>query len=341
MEIVSVLAQPLTRRYQHLNWIIRSIAYCMVAFTFLYLINNYLNVWRDWPGVANYFFSSNDQTEASSILAWLQLLSYVVIFPVVVYRMITTPDRRMIEDSNRLSSWSEYVIRAAFWSIVVIGLMDGLISWMRVEDLLTVVFGDELGTNLGKATFRGTYVHYPLIVISAVLAYRFKTISVSWLALLVVFSEAWIVVARFIFSYEQTLMGDLVRFWYAGLFLFSAAFTLREEGHVRVDVLYAQRSVRYKAIVNTVGVFLLAYPLCWIILSLGLWEKNSILNSPLLNFEISQSSYGLFIKYIMAAFLVVFAVSMLLQFSSYLLKHVAILTGEVEASDEQHDEVVG
>ena len=341
MEIVSVLPQPLTRRYQQLNWIIRSIAYSMVAFTFLYLINNYLIVWREWPGVANYFLSSNDQSDSSAVLAWLQLLSYVLIFPIVLFRTISTPDRRMIDDSYRLTRWAEYVIRAAFWSIVVIGLMDGLISWIRVENLLTVVFGDELGTNLGKATFRGSYVHVPLILLCLVLAYRFKTISVAWLALLVVFAEAWIVVARFIFSYEQTLMGDLVRFWYAGLFLFSAAFTLREEGHVRVDVLYAQRSIRYKAIVNTVGVFVLAYPLCWIILSLGMWEKNSILNSPLLNFEISQSSYGLFIKYIMAAYLVVFAVSMLLQFSSYLLKHVAILVGEVEANDEQHDDVAG
>ncbi|MDX1475888.1 MAG: TRAP transporter small permease subunit [Reinekea sp.] len=341
MEIVSVLAQPLTRRYQQLNWIVRSIAYAMVCFTFIYLLNNYLNVWRDWPGVANYFFTSNEQADGAAVYAWLQLASYVLIFPYVIYRTKSTPDRLMIEDSQRWTRWSEYVIRAAFWAILIIGLMDGLISWMRVEDLLTVVFGDELGTNLGKATFRGTYVHYPLIAISLVLAYRFKTISVSWLALLVVFAEAWIVVARFIFSYEQTLMGDLVRFWYAGLFLFSAAFTLREEGHVRVDVLYAQRSIRYKAIVNTVGIFFLAFPLCWIILTMGMWEKNSILNSPLLNFEISQSSYGLFIKYIMAAYLVVFAVSMLLQFCSYLLKHVAILTGEVEASDDHHDDVAG
>jgi TRAP-type mannitol/chloroaromatic compound transport system permease small subunit len=34
-------------------------------------------------------------------------------------------------------------------------------------------------------------------------------------------------------------MGDLVRFWYAALFLFASAYTLLEEGHVRVDVFYA------------------------------------------------------------------------------------------------------
>ena len=77
----------------------------------------------------------------------------------------------------------------------------------------------------------------------------------------------------------------------------------------------------------------------WVILAMGMWESTSIINSPLVNFEISQSSYGLFIKYLMAGFLVVFAVSMLLQFCSYLLKNIAILTGEVEASDDRQDDV--
>jgi TRAP-type mannitol/chloroaromatic compound transport system permease small subunit len=311
----------------------------VVALTFIYLINNYLNVWRDWPGVAGYFFADSEP-DGSAVLAWLQLLSYLLIVPVVAARMFMTQSTMMIYDSDRLSRWADYVIRAAFWSIVLIGLIDGLLSWMRVEGLLPVIFSDEMSANLGKSSYRGTFVHYPLVLLSMVLAYRFKTISVSWLALLVVFAEAWIVVARFIFSYEQTLMGDLVRFWYAGLFLFASAYTLKQEGHVRVDVLYAHQSPTYKAWVNSIGVFLLAYPLCWIVLTMGMWERTSIINSPLYNFEISQSSYGLFIKYLMAAFLVVFVVSMLLQFSSYLLKHVAILTGEVEVDDDHHEEPV-
>ena len=48
-----------------------------------------------------------------------------------------------------------------------------------------------------------------------------------------------IVLARFVFAYEQTFMGDLVRFWYAALFLFASAYTLKEDAHVRVDVFYA------------------------------------------------------------------------------------------------------
>jgi TRAP-type mannitol/chloroaromatic compound transport system permease small subunit len=71
-----------------------------------------------------------------------------------------------------------------------------------------------------------------------------------------------------------------------------------------------------------------------------MWDSTSIINSPLASFEISQSGYGLFIKYLMAGFLVVFAVSMILQFCSYLLKNVAILVGEVEVIQDQHDDVM-
>ncbi|PIE20898.1 MAG: hypothetical protein CSA61_00190 [Neptuniibacter caesariensis] len=339
MEIVSTSAQPLTASYQRKNRLVRVFALSMVGLTLIYLINNYLNVWHDWPGVAAYFFTSNTAENAPVTLAWLQLVSYLIIVPVVVLRVFKT-DHRLIDDSDRISRWVEYIIRTGFWSVVLIGLLDGLISWMRVENLLQPVFGEALGTNLGKSDFRGTWVHYPLILISMVLAVRFKTVSVSWLALLVVFSEAWIVVARFIFSYEQTLMGDLVRFWYASLLLFSSAYTLTKEGHVRVDVLYAQASTRYKAWANTIGIFLLALPLCWVILLFGLWDKSSILNSPLVSFEISQSAYGLFVKYLMASFLIVFAVTMMLQFCSYLLRNVAILTGEVEVKDDHHDDVI-
>lgn len=338
MDIITVLAQPQSNRYKQVNLLTRTIAQSSVGFAIVYLINNFLNVWWDWPGVVGYFYSDPD-TSLNGARAWLQLMSYVLVIPVIAGNVWRSPEQRMIQSSERLSDQSAYIIRVAFWSIVLIGLADGLISWLRVEDLLTSLFGESLGNNLGKSEFRGTWVHLPLIFVSLFLGYWLKAISVSWLALLVVFAEAWIVIARFVFSYEQTLMGDLVRFWYAGLFLFASAYTLKEDGHVRVDVVYAGRSIGYKCWVNIIGVIVLAYPLVWMILTLGLWEKNSILNGPLLNFEISQSSYGLFIKYLMAAYLIVFAVSMLIQFSSLLLKHAAILAGEVIVEDDHLKDV--
>ena len=51
--------------------------------------------------------------------------------------------------------------------------------------------------------------------------------------------------------------------------------------------------------------------------------KASVINSPLLNFEVSQSGFGMYVKYLMAGFLAVFAVTMMVQFAGYLLDAVA------------------
>jgi hypothetical protein len=41
------------------------------------------------------------------------------------------------------------------------------------------------------------------------------------------------------------------------------------------------------------------------------------------NFEVSQSGFGMYVKYLMASFLVIFAITMLIQFVSYLMESVA------------------
>jgi TRAP-type mannitol/chloroaromatic compound transport system permease small subunit len=117
-------------------------------------------------------------------------------------------------------------------------------------------------------------------------------------------------------------MGDLVRFWYGALFLFASSHALIHEGHVRVDVLYANFSDKLRAWSNTIGSFFLGIPLCLTIIFLGMSNKASIINSPLLSFEITQQgTSGLYVKYLMAAFLAIFALSMLTQFTSYFMKN--------------------
>ena len=141
---------------------------------------------------------------------------------------------------------------------------------------------------------------------------------------LIVAAELLIVLSRFIFSYEQAFMADLVRYWYAALFLFSSAYTLFEEGHVRVDVFYAGFKEKTRGYINAFGTILLGMTTCWVIIYIGFDGKTSIINSPVANFEVTQTgSVGMFVKYQMAAFLGIFAITMLIQFVSYLFEAVA------------------
>ena len=132
---------------------------------------------------------------------------------------------------------------------------------------------------------------------------------------MIVFAELIIVISRYLFSYEQSFMADLVRYWYAALFLFASAYTLYEEGHVRVDVIYAGLSNKVKAYVNAWGSYLLGVLTMVVVVLIGFNGKTSIINSPLLVFEITnQGINGMFIKYQMAMFLGIFGATMLVQF---------------------------
>jgi TRAP-type mannitol/chloroaromatic compound transport system permease small subunit len=317
--------------------LIRIFAVSIVAIMLLFLFNNYLNFWRQWPGLPSLFSHygwfglealRTPLVGGQIIKGWLQLLSYLGAVALVVLYVLWTRKRPLRSDAVLLSGLAAYIIRAAFWTVLTIGFVDIFISFLRVENLLSSLVGDDLSQALALAKFRGTYVHYPLILLSCVIAFFNRSLGFTWLTFLVVLAEFQIVISRFVFSYEQPFMGDLVRFWYAALFLFASAYTLVNEGHVRVDVLYSRFSKRNKAWSNTVGTLLLGLPLGWVILVTGMLDKTSSINSPLRSFEISQSGYGLYVKYLMVGFLAVYAVSMIVQFSSYLLDKVADLRHE-------------
>ena len=117
--------------------------------------------------------------------------------------------------------------------------LDLLEKSIEREGLLPVLFNESTASALLRSGFIGPNIHLPLIIVGFLIAVFSRTLGFLWLALMIVAAELLIVISRFVFSYEQTLMGDLVRYWYAALFLFASAYTLFDEGHVRVDVLYS------------------------------------------------------------------------------------------------------
>lgn len=306
----------------------------------LFTLNNYLIFWLGWPGLANLLshfgwlgaaplrapLSGGDVT-----LGFIQLGLYAGgVLSVVIYTA-TRAGHTLTTDADLLAAAAAYIARAAFWAVLLVGLTDMVISFLRVEGLLPAVVGEHLATQLGRATYRGNFVHYPLIGIALVIACFHRSLGFTWLALLIVLAEFQIVLTRFIFSYEQAFMGDLVRFWYAALFLFASAYTLIEEGHVRVDIIYAGMRTRAKAWTNVVGSIVLGVPLCWVIMTSGMWDKSNLINAPLLSFEVTQSGYGLYVKYLMAGFLLVYALTMMMQFLGYTLRNAAVILKDPDA----------
>jgi TRAP-type mannitol/chloroaromatic compound transport system permease small subunit len=305
-----------------------------------FVINNFLIFGIDAPGVINTLrigdiFGVDRPKQGYNIsqivLGVFQTAVVGVVMAFAVWRGLKPNNLRI--DANWMDDMSAYIVRLAFWAVLLVGIADAILSFLRVEGLHTVLFGEAGGALIALPSERGLFIHIPLIALSGIIALKEKSVSLVWLTLLVVIAEFLIVVARFIYGYEQTFMGDLVRFWYAALFLFASAYTLKEDAHVRVDVFYASFKRRTRSILNLIGTIFFGIPLCWLILMRGLWGKSSLINSPMMNFETSMSGFGMYVKYLMAAFLVVFALSMLFQFTAYLFSSLADIEENVLDED--------
>lgn len=322
----------------------RILAGTIVSSALIFLLNNILTFWFEFPGILNLFAhydwfgldaDADNYSSMQIALGWLQLFLYFAALALVVTWVQKYPGLVGLDiDAKRYAWFAAFIIRAAFWAVLLVGIADFVISFLRVENLLAAFIGEQLTSDMGRPQFRGYYLHYPLMCLAVVIALFTRSLSFVWLAVLVVFSEFQIVISRFVFSYEQAFMGDLVRFWYAALFLFASSYALIEEAHVRVDVLYAYFSKRTKAWSNCFGILILGLPICFTILILGLWGKGSSLNSPLLSFEISQSGFGMYVKYLMAGYLIIFALTMIVQFTAYFLENVAVLLKGHETDNE-------
>lgn len=311
----------------------RLFGWTMLATLFTYLVNNYLSIDRDLPGAAQLFAGN------FSLGALMQLGIYLAGIALAALYVYSNRQRPLRDDANTITNFNTYLIRACFWAVFLVGLADMSISFLRVEGILGNYVSEDMVKELGRPNFRGLYVHYPLIAAGFLMALFTRTLGFHWLALLIVAAELTIVITRFVFSYEQAFMGDLVRFWYAALFLFASAYTLLQEGHVRVDVFYAGLTRRAKGRVNTIGAILFGMSLCWTILIIGFKGKASIIYGPLSNFEVSQSGFGMYTKYLMAGYLGIFAISMLIQFVSQLFEAYADVRNDPGARELNPDEV--
>ena len=76
---------------------------------------------------------------------------------------------------------------------------------------------------------------------------------VSWLTLAMVIVTCAVVVARYLFNAGSIALQESVMYMHGMVFMLGIAFTLKEGGHVRVDVLHERFSARTRTIVDMLG----------------------------------------------------------------------------------------
>lgn len=86
--------------------------------------------------------------------------------------------------------------------------------------------------------------------------------AVSWLTLAMVLLTFAVVMLRYVFNMGWIAMQEAITYLHAMLFMLGAAYTLKRDGHVRVDLFYRPMTPRGKAWVDLLGTLFLLLPVC-------------------------------------------------------------------------------
>jgi TRAP-type mannitol/chloroaromatic compound transport system permease small subunit len=132
--------------------------------------------------------------------------------------------------------------------------------------------------------------------------------AVMWLALAVVLLQFAVVVLRYAFGIGSIWLSESVLYAHAALFMLAAAWTLQANGHVRVDVFYADASSRAKALVDLLGALLLLLPFMAVIA----WFALPYVARSWAILERSREASGLPLVYLLKTLIPLFALLMAL-----------------------------
>jgi TRAP-type mannitol/chloroaromatic compound transport system permease small subunit len=84
--------------------------------------------------------------------------------------------------------------------------------------------------------------------------------AAAWCCLYVVLAEFAVVVMRYALGIGSIRLQESVLYAHAALFMLAAAWTLQVDGHVRVDVFYAQAKPRTRALIDLLGAIVFLAP---------------------------------------------------------------------------------
>ena len=132
---------------------------------------------------------------------------------------------------------------------------------------------------------------------------------IAWLTLFMVLVTVVIVVLRYGFNIGFIWMQESVRLMYAAVFLLGAGYTLKHDGHVRVDMLYERMGLQRRAWVDLLGTLLFLLPVCF---SVIYFSWTYVLNS-WADFEGSIEERGLHAVYLLKTCIWLFAGLLILQ----------------------------
>ncbi|NOQ65053.1 MAG: TRAP transporter small permease subunit [Methyloprofundus sp.] len=144
---------------------------------------------------------------------------------------------------------------------------------------------------------------------------------VSWLTLALVLITFSIVVLRYLFDLSWVMMQESIIYLHGLIFMLAAAYTLKHDGHVRVDIVYQHCSASTKAWLDLLGTLLLLLPVAGFIF----WMSWDYVLASWDILEGSRNSGGLPFVYLLKSCLLLMSGLLFLQGLSLLMSKIIFL----------------
>ena len=131
----------------------------------------------------------------------------------------------------------------------------------------------------------------------------------AWCGLYMVLAEFAVVVMRYALGLGSIRLQESVMYAHAALFMLAAAWVLQSDGHVRVDIFYADAKPRTRAVIDLFGtiIFLAPFAVALCVLSIPYVARSWVI------FEHSREASGLPFVYLLKTLIPLFAILIGLQ----------------------------
>ncbi|WP_324171332.1 TRAP transporter small permease subunit [Sulfurimonas sp.] len=145
----------------------------------------------------------------------------------------------------------------------------------------------------------------------------------SVLMLLMMLNVFYDVIMRYFFNSGSIGMQEMEWHLFSVVILLGISYTLKEDGHVRVDIIYDNLTPQKQAIINIVGTFIFLIPFALLI---GFGSLEFVYESFSSN-EISGDPGGLSYRWIMKAFIPFSMLLLSITAIGYIIKNINIYKG--------------
>ena len=156
---------------------------------------------------------------------------------------------------------------------------------------------------------------------------------VAWLTFAMVLTTFLVVVLRYAFDLGSIALQESITYMHALVFMLGAAYTLRYEGHVRVDIFYRRFGERGRAWVDLLGTLLLLIPVTLFMV----WVSWDYVASSWALREGSREAGGLPGVFLLKSVIPLMALLLLLQGIAMGLKALMVIRG-IAVPEELRDE---